>query len=221
MKEHEWLFIMGMVRTGTTLMTRLLTLHPECWITAECGWPLNILWGMTLPPAGYTRATWDGGGNCEWRLPRLATVDDAHEITRAMCGGYVERLHPEARVCGDKAPYYGMPHPDGSGRRFWHDLRDLWPDCKLLVMHRDFGAVVESAMRTWPGRHTEGRLAQEAQLRAEGHALIPDPYNVQLEELEASPREVMRGVLEWANLPAEAYPWERFDEHFEPGHRVN
>lgn len=221
MKEHEWLFIMGTMRSGTTLMTRLLTLHPEGWFTAECGWPLNILWGMTLPPDGYSWASWGGSGGASWRLPRLATVDDAHEITRAMCEGYVERLHPEARVCGDKAPNYGALHPDGSGRRIWHDLRDLWPDCKLLVMNRDIDAVVESALRTWPGRVNARAVRRDSQERLNGHALIPDAYHVQLEELEANPREVMRGVLEFANLPAESYPWESFDAHFEAGHRVN
>jgi hypothetical protein len=223
--EHEWLFVGGMMRTGTTLMARLLTLHPEGFVTAECGWPLTTYWSFAAPPAGYGYAEfggWRGDSSIrvQWPAKRIEQYDDPASVTRAMCDGYVSRLHPEVRVCGDKWPNFGALHADGSGRRVWEDLRVVWPDCKLLWMDRDFEAAIESACRTWP-HGDEATFRAQAKERRIGQRLCEDAYWVRLEALNANPREVIEGVLEFANLPAETYPWETFDQHFREGHRVN
>jgi hypothetical protein len=221
--KRTWLFVGGLSRSGTTLMARLLSLHPEAWVSAECGWVLNLLWGMTCPPAGYSHAHFRAGGDevaVPWIMPRIGTYHDAHDVTRAMCEGFADCLHPEARVIGDKWPMLGALHPDGSGRRVWEDLRELWPECRLLWMNRDLEATVRSALRAWPGQKAAVRRAQAFE-RLEGQGLCEDAYWVQLEHLNARPRSIMEGVLEFANLPAETYPWETFDQHFREGHRVN
>lgn len=226
MREHEWLFVGGIARSGTTLMARLLTLHPECWVTAECGWPLDIYWGMTIPP-GYSIAQWQhnsgGSWRASWVLPRLAQYEKASpaEVVRAMCEGYMERLHPQARVCGDKWPMLGAKHPAIEGRRVWEDLREIMPGCKLLFMDRNLADATASAVRVWPTQAGVRMYRRQAQERLAGQKLCEDAYWVKLEVLNKKPREIMEGVLEFANLPADAYPWDAFDAHFKEGHRVN
>ena len=150
----------------------------------------------------------------------MRTYDDPAAAVRAMCEGWAERLHPEARVVGDKWPMLGALHPDGSGRRVWEDLRAVFPDCRLLWMMRDLEETVRSAVRAWPGQNPKVRRAQ-AEERLAGMRLCPDARWVQLEDLNAAPRKTMRGVLAWAGLGEEAYHWEEFDAHFEDGHRIN
>jgi hypothetical protein len=225
-RDHEWLFVGGIARSGTTLMSRLLTLHPEAFVTAECGWPLNIYWGLTLPP-GYTMATWRHGPSgktyrASWTLPRLKQYEGAAaEVVRAMCEGYVERLHPEVRVAGDKWPMLGAMHPTIPGRRVWEDLRLIMPECKILFMDRALEAAAASAVRVWPTQATTATYRRQATERLEGQRECTDAFWVRLEALNADPREVMEGVLEFADLPAATYPWEEFDVYFEQGHRVN
>lgn len=222
--KHEWLFIGGISRSGTTLMARLLSLHPECLITAECGWPLALWWGLTRPPSEYSMALWRANDGIErgarWLLPRLCQYDDPAENVRGMCDGYLDCLHPEVRVGGDKWPALGsLATPDGN-ERLWQLLRMLWPDCKLLFMHRPFEEAMASARRTWPNEDHTLRVRQTRE-RLEGEALCSDAYHVELENLNARPHEVMVDVLEFANLSAETYPWDKFDEYFQKGHRVN
>ena len=223
--EHDWLFVGGIMRSGTTLMARLLSLHPEGFVTAECGWSLDIYWGLALPPAGYSYAKFGTRGSTktatvQWHTLRLSQYDDPVAVTRAMLDGYIDRLHPGVRVCGDKWPLFGALHPDGSGRRCWEDLRVVWPDCKILWMNRDYEAAIASACRTWP-HGEEATWRTNALERLEGQRLCPDAHWVQLEDLNARPREIMEGVLEFAGLDGADYPWEKFDAHFVEGHRVN
>lgn len=220
--DHEWLFIGGISRSGTTLMARLLSLHPEAFITAETFFALDLYWGLTCPPSGYNYADFRCGvevRTVSWMFPRLTSYDSAEDITRAMCVGYMEHLHPEARVVGDKTPMPGAFHPIDGSRRVWEDLRHLWPDCRLLFMDRDLDEAVASAKRVW--NEPEDVARAQALERREGQRLCPDGFRVQLEELNADPRRVMSMVLRWANLPISTYPWDEFDVYFQSGHRVN
>ena len=223
MMKRQWLFVGGIARSGTTLMARLLTLHPEGFVTAECGYPLALWWGLTMPPAGYTFAHWQGAGqeaSTPWILPRLRQYDDPAEVVRAMCEGYIERLHPTVRVCGDKTPMLGALHPRRDGRRVWEDLRLLWPDCKLLWMDRPLEEAIASGLRVWPHRKEADQRA-DALERLDGQRLCADALWVPLADLNARPREVLGEVLNWVGLPQAAYPWDEALKYFEPGHRVN
>jgi len=121
-------FIFGHARSGTTLLARLVRVHPE----VHCNWQAHF---FTQPPllislvSNPETAEWLSRRNNRWNRGR----DLSPVVLRAAADFILER---EARregksVVGDKSPNSAL-----NGESV-HLLHDVYPDAKLLFIVRD------------------------------------------------------------------------------------
>ena len=124
----EKFFIFGHARSGTTLLARLIRVHPD----VHCNWQAHF---FTRPPmlAGLTQdervATWLARKSNRWNRGRDLTP----VALRAVADFILERdaRRVGARVVGDKSPNVLT---NGEAVRHMHAL---YPDAKLIYIVRD------------------------------------------------------------------------------------
>ncbi|MFQ5944181.1 MAG: sulfotransferase [Anaerolineales bacterium] len=121
-------FIFGHARSGTTLLARLLRLHPD----VHCSWQAHF---FTQPPLLASLVEdpavreWLVRRNNRWNRGK----DPSPVILRAVADFILEReadVH-EATIVGDKSPSSML---NGEAVR---NLVKIYPDCRLLVIVRD------------------------------------------------------------------------------------
>lgn len=206
-RQSGWLFVTGTApRTGTTLMTWLLNLHPQVHLFCETLFPLAL---TSIFTPGYTHQP---GRHLPEVAAQLGSVqakqhgrlegreDDAVQCARACCLA-LRSLREPVQWFGDKSPSY---------LESWRHLRVMFPECRLLVMDRRCDEVVAS-MRgcDWPwlnGRTDADLHEMVLDWRAQAEA-IPDCCWVDLADLSAAPGEVIRRLLGWLDVDPAPYPW--------------
>jgi LPS sulfotransferase NodH len=121
-------FIFGHARSGTTLLARLLRLHPE----VHCNWQAHfftrppLITAMVAPPEV---AEWFIRRNNRWNEGRDLTP----VVLRAAADMILERQAARAgkRIVGDKSPNSLM---DGESVRL---LQRIYPDAHVFAIRRD------------------------------------------------------------------------------------
>ncbi|RME88589.1 MAG: sulfotransferase [Anaerolineae bacterium] len=231
---REKFFIFGHARSGTTLLARLVRLHPEVY----CNWQAHfftrrpLLKGMVDSPE---MEEWLTRRSNRWNRGR----DLSPVVLRAVADFILEReaAREGARIVGDKSPNSLL---NGESVR---NLHAVYPDARLIYIVRDgrdvalserFRNFVEESrfltaedkrlladLRRDPAPFREGRrsIFTETFLRriarswvrnleeteAEGRRLFGEGYfSLRYEDLLACPFEVMGGV--WRFLGVEVSP---------------
>jgi hypothetical protein len=208
---NEWIFVTGAPRSGTALAMYLLNLHPDCCILGETGFPTHLLQALQPPVAvhdGYCSLEWRGRDqiSCvDWVLPRLCSptpgkrdsAPTAVEIARSLCTA-LRGFWPK-RLFGDKSPAYCFQ---------WRVLRELFPDCLIVVCERDLEATIDSVARQRWAPPVEGReeLRDWVLRYHRAVAECPGAIRLSLETLESDPEAQVRQLLAASDLDPLAYP---------------
>ena len=184
------IFVLGMPRSGTTLVEQILTSHADVIGGAE----LNL----------FRVAAMDLGGFAPADVTRMAFRPDAADIWTRIGEAYLhlldERFGPTGRVV-DKT----LNHT-----RFVGLIRHVLPGARFVWLRRSPGDVAWSCFRshfarglewTWSladiGRH----MADEDRLHAHWTALFPEAIlTVPYEELVADPATWIRRILDHCGL---------------------
>ena len=198
-------FVVGVARSGTTLLRLMLDAHPELSIPGETHFIpklLQELRGSPLTPQlalDYLRQvqTWP-----DWHLePELleARLRQCESLDTSKVIRCVYRLYAQAhgkQRWGDKTPRYLLHMEDIAGAlpevRFIHLVRD-GRDVARSLMRAHFGpATLEDAAAHWRDWMTSAR-AQSANL--------PFYREVHFEHLVDDPESVLKALCDWLNLP--------------------
>ncbi|REK17274.1 MAG: sulfotransferase, partial [Planctomycetota bacterium] len=132
------IFIVGTVRSGTTLLAKCLGDHPEiCWVHDE-GTEMSTTWHTaTRVSLGVPRLA------CEHCLPADATA--ATDAVREQTRSAFDALFRQERAAGEHRFLGKNPH-------LWNKLpflKALFPDAELVVTSRDLRSTVLSTQFLW------------------------------------------------------------------------
>jgi hypothetical protein len=198
------LFIVGMWRSGTSLIHALLNRHPEIALMYETE-PLE-LW-----PNG---AGLFGGRNWPQRLEFFNQTFTRHNLDERMFASYsptrdgflaLYREYARARravIMGEKAPSYYKRLPE---------LGELFPEAQFLIIWRDPIECCRSAVRAarqnrfFAQRGMRQRILLGAETLAQGVEWLlrenKSVCEVVYNELVENPERELRGVCEFLKIP--------------------
>lgn len=136
-------FVVGAARSGTTLLTRLLSAHPRIHLHHE---------RRVLELAGVAGALLrTGGRGVDPHPPRDVLARDLAR-GRSYAEAVLRAGAPEGTVWfGDKYPPYAGQVPT---------LAAVWPEARFIHIVRDGRGVVASWLHTWPRDHAWRRSAR-------------------------------------------------------------
>lgn len=207
-------FILGSVRSGTTMLRLMLNAHPDMAIPPESYFPVE-LWPwharyespngfniellaetlLTSPHFTHFRDNWD----LDPQFVRLG-LSGVHQIDYAEAIRRVFLLYAEAHGktrIGDKTPWFVLHIPL---------LADLFPDARFVHLVRDGRNVALSMLDTpWgPSRLTDAALLWRRLVltgRKAGRQVGPDRYKeIFYEELVDNPAAVLAEVCSFVEL---------------------
>lgn len=202
-------FVVGMPRSGTTLVSALLDAHPDLAILPETHFytrcrsrtgasdTARAAWSRLVQQPGFTDA-----GFTEEERERLRSkiesevVEEASGVLEAVGTAYAERAG--AAAWGEKTPDH-VPHIDRLLREFpdavclgvVRDPRDVCLSLEGLPWNRD--TLMESAW-TW---RTYQHLLQDRRMDCPGRV-----RTVRYEDVLEAPESVLASVLEWLGASA-------------------
>jgi Sulfotransferase family len=194
-------FIVGMGRSGTTLLRMMLDAHPELAIPAETHFaPAVRAYDRGGPDAAVEAIVGNGlwgeyGLSAEEFAQRVEQVRPAGvgEVLRAFYELYAERRGKPR--WGDKSPYYVtvMTH-----------LQELLPEARFVHVVRDGRDVALSTIPLWFGPDDVAGVAREwceklAAARRQAPAL-PFYTEIRYEDLVREPAAVLEPICEFLEL---------------------
>jgi hypothetical protein len=213
--------VVGVGRSGTTLLRLMLDAHPELAIPPETGFLLPLFersadlpalapcelarlvtgfhtWGdFGLPAAGYEREL--------LRLDPFSLADGVRLFYRLYA-----RRHGKSRW-GDKTPVYGRHLPA---------VRQLLPESRFVHLLRDGRDVALSLRSVWfaPAHDITGLArywAEQVELSRAAGELLGGYLEVRYEDLVTAPKPTLRSICRFLGLTydrAMARPHERAPE---------
>jgi hypothetical protein len=201
-EEHDGVrivFVLGVFRSGTSLLHRLLHAHPDVALMWEAD-ALRFLARKTSPHWAARLDAWNG---CLVRhqinadsLPVKCTREEAAlALYRRFAGNH------EIRVIGEKSPYYCDVVPR---------LARTFPMARFIILRREASAIVESVRKAGAGNRffskpwmparvamDAGRLRRDADwLQNRGHAVRVIPFT----HLVSNPQEVCGMLFDWLGV---------------------
>jgi hypothetical protein len=193
-------FIFGHARAGTTLLARLVRLHPE----VHCNWQGHF---FTRPPLATAMVS--SPEVAEWLTRRSNRWNRGQDLSRVVVRAMIDFiLEREARslgktIVGDKSPSSLL---DGEAVRLLHSF---YPDGRLIYIVRDGRDTVLSHLFQFFVDNPDKLGRPESRIRA---AFLDDP-------LPFARRE--RSLFTEADLRARARAWVRnVEETQEEGRRL-
>ena len=200
-------FVVGVGRSGTTLLRLILDAHPQLSLPPETGFLIPFLArGHGAMPGSREELlatvtgfhTWpDFGittGEYERGLARIEPYDPAEGV-RLFYRLYAAR-HGKA-LWGDKTPAYG-PYLEG--------LHRLLPEARFVHIFRDGRDVALSLSQVWfaPARDAAGlgRFWEQrfTEIRRAGRR-VPHYLEVRYEDLVLAPRRTLEAICSFLDLP--------------------
>ncbi len=207
----QLVFLLGMPRSGTTWLQRLLGAHPDIG-TAQESHLFNHFLGSQLQAWDHLLGFEDGRGGIG--LPAYQREAE-----------FLDMLHRQVREVLAKAPEYGKGRyflektPDHV--RHLLDIQRVVPDARIVLILRRPADVVESMLSAgagW-GRHwAPGSILRAVRLyryfsgKAAADLALADPrrlHVVHYEELKRSPAWVLEALLGFLELDADPATLER------------
>lgn len=192
-------FLLSLPRSGSTLLQRVLSMHPEVATTSETWLMLPFVYALEGKGLYSDYGTVFGHLGIE---AMTATIPDGRQTVRDALAGFATELYgaasPEtARYFLDKTPRYSLIAPS---------LVDIFPGAKFLFLWRDPLSVISSCIRSlWADEFHPARLDIDLDLGVPGLVDAADrlgerAFHVRYEALAASPEEVIRPLCEWLAL---------------------
>ncbi len=200
-------FVVGVARSGTTLLRLLLDAHPDLAMTPETGWLGGALQALQpgAPEGQFRKAltnapNWGDMEMSDDTLDEILVrpVSSPGDKLRAIYWAYAARFG--AKRVGDKTPLHG-------GRMV--EILEFLPEARFIHIIRDGRDVASSLRDLWfgPGPDAEAaavfwmwhirEMRQQAQF-------IPHYMEVRFEELVTDTERVLRAVGAFIDLPFHA-----------------
>ncbi|MCC5846733.1 MAG: sulfotransferase [Verrucomicrobia bacterium] len=199
-------FIVGVGRSGTTLLRLMLDAHPDMVMTPETHWLPDVLALFKEDPSDVERLESLVRGNPKWtdmglpdeaweKVIRRHDPEKPDETIRRIYRAYADK-HGSPRV-GDKTPLHN---------RSMHAIASMLPEAHFIHILRDGRDVAVSHRDLWFGPGKDVRAAasswvwniREARQQAE---FVPHYLEIRFEDLIANPEEVLRRVGDFIDLP--------------------
>jgi len=197
--------IVGVPRSGTTLLRLLLDAHPQMVIPPETPWLGKVAQSLRTHPAdleGVRQAFQSGRGN-NLRIPDsdLDAIFAAHDP--AAPAETVRRIYDHYR-CRHAAPRVGDKTP--AHLMVMDEIAAIMPEAHFIHIIRDGRDVAVSLRPLWfgPGQDmaAAGRFWAERIRNARQQALgLPHYLEVRYEALVQSPETVLRKIAGFIDLP--------------------
>ncbi len=214
-ERNPYVFVVGCLRSGTTMLQRMLDSHPQLAVGYDCHFipsairrvPDGVDPALTPELVARVRAM--------PRFARLGLADDvpdrvaetARSYSEFVSGIYTEfgRLHGKP-LAGEKAPGYCRHIPR---------LHGLFPNVRFIHLIRD-GREIALSVRDWGKGPAKLELAQEQPIAAaalwwrrdvlagltHGRRLDPSRYlEVRYDALVADPRAGLEEIAAFLDLP--------------------
>jgi sulfotransferase family protein len=197
-------FVIGMTRSGTTLLRLMLDSHPELTIPPETHFIPDVIKAFNqgrASPAEVAEVMTDNrrwadfgipAGELRRELEKLRPLIDPDVPIRTFYRLYAKRQHKGR--WGDKTPGYATKMrrirrtlPEA---RFVHMIRD-GRDVALSLGDREAGLGTEQVARRWRHRINNTRRAAEH---------VPDYIEIRYEDLVAEPEPTLRRICEHIEL---------------------
>jgi len=187
------IFIIGMPRSGTSLVEQILASHPDVFGAGE------------LPDISVVSASIIGSDNRSFPFPEYLPVLDEKAL-KQMGATYLQRVNariPEAKRFTDKMPanffFLGLIHLMFPNARVIHCKRNPLDNCvslftTLFTAHQDFSYDLTDLGRFY--KHYEELMAHWRKVLPEG-SFLDVVYEDTVEDLESQARR----ILEFCGLP--------------------
>ena len=194
-------FVVGVGRSGTTLLRLLLDAHPDLAMTPETGWlgaALEVWRAESHEPlrsALIGAPNWPDMEIGEVELDEVISNQVPQERLRALYMAYAARFN--VRRVGDKTPLHG-------GRMV--KILEALPEARFIHIIRDGRDVAVSHRELWfgPGRDAGNAAAfwmwhlREIRQQAQ---FVPHYLEVRFEDLVTNTESVLRQIGEFIELP--------------------
>lgn len=176
------IFLVGMGRSGTTLVGRVLSVHPHVGFLNEP----KAMWHVIEPGE-------DVSGQYGVRGKFVFGADDATGLTadraRALFNWYARVTRSRRIVDKYQELTYRLPF-----------VRSIFPDCKVIAIVRD-PVTVAGSVEVWNARHAHGRESwwgvDDAKWRQIEHELLPQ-LSEEYGPLPSATGDFERAMAEWA-----------------------
>ena len=197
-------FVVGVARSGTTLLRLMLDAHPDLAMTPETGWLGAALKALQrgVPPDAFINAI---TSEPNWPDMEMSTSELGYVLAQADVspGGMLRAIYWEyarrhgAKRVGDKTPLNGTR---------MIDIMEFLSEARFVHIIRDGRDVALSLRDLWfgPGRDPEiaalfwlwhiREMRQQAQF-------LPYYMEVRFEDLVTDPQRVLRQISEFIDLP--------------------
>lgn len=199
--------VVGVSRSGTTLLRMLLDSHPQLAITPETHWLKDVMRQLATQPRDIAALKsvivhephWGDMAFSGTELDAILTAHDANhpaDTIRAIYRTYLNRFAGKTRV-GDKTPVH-------LGRMC--AIARLLPEAHFIHLIRDGRDVALSYRNVWfgPGKDPATAAAhwmwriRDARQQAQ---FLPHYLEVRYEDLVADPEKVLRTIGDFIGLP--------------------
>lgn len=198
--------VVGVGRSGTTLLRLMIDAHPEIAITPETHWLRKALRQLTSDPSAFGQArnlieadpSWPDMGFSQsdldgiWQQYDMSKpMDTIRKIYRA----YAERRG--ASRSGDKTPLHGLA---------MHEIASALPEAHFIHIIRDGRDVAVSYRDLWFGPGTDSREAaifwmwRIREMRQQAQ-FVPNYLEIRYEELIRAPERTLRIIADFISLP--------------------
>lgn len=228
----DWCFAIGPARTGSSALTKVISLHPDAIMYNEA-W----LWGfaeqlqtheLTEAVGNVPTKIWlllqelgnrdqDGFGYIGYNEP---VPDLPASVVRRFMDGVRDAFYPDVQMFGDKRNVY---------RYVLEDVNNVFPNCKLIYTDRDDWDSIASAFKRGRqqnvfGGMTRKQVARECYRRicARNEDIAQkgirdgtsswDVHVVSFEDMASDLEDTTRSLLEYLGLNPDIYPWDRLTQ---------
>ncbi|MGQ0793022.1 MAG: sulfotransferase family protein [Deltaproteobacteria bacterium] len=182
------IFIVGMMRSGTTLLALILDSHPNISIGRESGFMRGVQYLYNIP---------DWGHGADWYTRYGMTKE---QFNRHM-SGFIDKIfsdyalsHGKSRW-GEKTPFH---------RKHVSQIAEIFPDSQFIHIMRDVRAVCASRKG---GAHKVGNISREwvednLKLEEFGKSVgAARYYLLRYEDIVGAPEETLRSLLRYLGEP--------------------
>jgi len=199
-------FIVGVGRSGTTLLRLLLDGHPDLAVTPETHWLVGAINKLLVNPCNpedvknyiLNHTYWPDMGITNIELSRIfADYDKTHpvKIFRTIYQKYAKRLGKK-RI-GDKTPIHNLA---------MCEIAEMFPEAYFIHIIRDGRDVAVSYRDLWfgPGKDVKAAATmwvERIQKARQQSQFLPHYKEVRYEELVLSPVSVLKEISKFIDLP--------------------
>lgn len=207
-ETERCLFVAGPGRSGTTLLTLVLSAHPAVCLSPETA---HLVWAMRqggecLLEGGLLREFRQVVENDAKLHGLKADLSDYHQRVAAyerisvreavldFLRSWRDAVKPEASVIGQKKNYLD----------FWRDLKGTLPEAAIVAIFRDPRSTAVSAARNLPGQSvisaSRSWAARAAHAQALAHAHPADYLEIRYEDFVAETEAACRDMCGFLGL---------------------